>query len=58
MLDFNKKKNSKYEVNMEFYNVYFRAIRKQLVDDLADGTSKLTISPGTIKGLLYRVCLN
>lgn len=45
-----KKKNSKYEVNMEFYNVYFRAIRKQLVDDLADGTSKLTISPELLKG--------
>lgn len=28
---------------MQFYNNYFAAIRKQLVSDLADGTSKLTI---------------
>lgn len=40
-----KKKKPKYEINMEFYNIYFKAIREQLVADLADGTSKLTINP-------------
>lgn len=38
------KHESKYRVNLEFYNCYFAAIRKQIVSDLADGTSKLTIS--------------
>ncbi len=32
-----------YPINLKFYNWYFEAIRKQLVADLADGTSKLTI---------------
>lgn len=36
-------KNKKYPVNLKFYNWYLEAIRKQLVSDLADGTSKLTI---------------
>lgn len=36
-------KNEKYPVNLKFYNWYLEAIRKQLVSDLADGTSKLTI---------------
>ena len=39
------KKDSGYKVDMKFYNFYFAAIRKQLVADLADGTSKLTIRP-------------
>lgn len=34
----------KYPVNLKFYNWYFSGIREQLVHDLADGTSKLTIS--------------
>ena len=38
------KHESEYRVNLEFYNCYFAAIRKQIVSDLADGTSKLTIS--------------
>ncbi|MBU1110866.1 N-6 DNA methylase [Patescibacteria group bacterium] len=38
------KKDSPYKVNFEFYNWYFAAIRKRIVSDLADGTSKLTIS--------------
>lgn len=38
------KKESGYDIDMQFYNSYFSAIRKQLVSDLADGTSKLTIS--------------
>lgn len=33
-----------YPVDLEFYNCYFASIRKQIVSDLADGTSKLTIS--------------
>jgi len=32
-----------------FYNCYFASIRKQIVADLADGTSKLTISPNLFK---------
>lgn len=38
------KKNSPYKINLEFYNWYFAAIRKRIVSDLADGTSKLTIA--------------
>ena len=37
------KKDSKYELDLRFYNCYFESIRKRLVSDLADGTSKLTI---------------
>ena len=37
------KKGLKYDMCLEFYNWYFAAIRKQLVADLADGTSKPTI---------------
>lgn len=37
------KKNSVYPINLEFYNCYFASIRKQIVSDIADGTSKLTI---------------
>jgi hypothetical protein len=35
---------SDYQLNLEFYNWYFAAIRKQVATDLADGTSKLTIA--------------
>lgn len=38
------KKDPKYPINLQFYNCYFASIRKQIVSDLADGTSKLTIS--------------
>lgn len=38
-----------YPVDLEFYNCYFASIRKQIVSDLADGTSKLTISPDTFR---------
>lgn len=38
-------KNSEYPIDLQFYNCYFASIRKQIVSDLADGTSKLTISP-------------
>lgn len=36
-------KNSKYKINLKFYNYYFENIREQIRDDLADGTSKLVI---------------
>jgi type I restriction enzyme M protein len=38
-----KKKESKYQVNMRFYNAYLNHIREEIVDSLADGTSKLTL---------------
>ncbi len=43
------KKNSKYKLNLQFYNYYFNLIKKQLRNDLADGTSKLTIDPEALK---------
>ncbi len=43
------KKDSGYDIDMQFYNNYFAAIRKQLVSDLADGTSKLTIGDDDLK---------
>ena len=43
------KNDSGYEINMQFYNCYFAAIRNQLVSDLADGTSKLTIGDTDLK---------
>lgn len=39
------RKNSKYKVNMKFYAYFFNSIRERLRNDLADGTSKLTIKP-------------
>lgn len=39
------KDNGKYPINVQFYNYYFAAIRDQIVADLKDGTSKLTINP-------------
>lgn len=45
-----KQKNKKnYPLNLKFYNYYFSAIRKQVFDDLADGTSKLTIRIDDLK---------
>lgn len=43
------KNDSGYDIDMQFYNSYFAAIRKQLVSDLADGTSKLTIGDVDLK---------
>ncbi len=40
-----QKKNSKYKVNMRFYAYLLNTIRDELKNDLADGTSKLTIKP-------------
>lgn len=38
-----RQKSDRYPLNLKFYNWYLEVIRKQLVTDLADGTSKLTI---------------
>lgn len=43
------KNDPEYPVDLQFYNCYFASIRKQIVSDLADGTSKLTISPDAFK---------
>lgn len=45
----NRKNNNEYPINLKFYNWYLEAIRKQLVADLADGTSKLTIKESDLK---------
>ena len=39
---------SEYALNLEFYAQYLNAIREQVVSDLADGTSKLTIKEGDL----------
>lgn len=36
--------NSEYPINVCFYSIYLNSIRKQIVRELSDGTSKLTIS--------------
>lgn len=38
------KDKENYPINLQFYNVYFNKMRKKMVSDLADGTSKLTIN--------------
>lgn len=43
------KNDPKHPIDLEFYNCYFASIRKQIVSDLADGTSKLTISQDMFK---------
>ncbi|PVX41376.1 hypothetical protein C8D76_10272 [Pasteurella langaaensis DSM 22999] len=37
---------------MEFYNIYFSAIRETIVSNLADGTSKLTIDKTSLSEYL------
>ncbi len=37
--------NDEYPINLLFYSIYFNAIRKEIVNELADGVSKLTILP-------------
>lgn len=37
-------KDERYKINLKFYKFYFDRIREQIRADLADGTSKLTIS--------------
>ena len=46
------KQDKSFPVNLEFYNLYFSAIREQIVSDLADGTSKLTIDKTALKNYL------
>lgn len=43
------KNNDKYPLNLQFYNTYFNNLRKKIVSDLADGTSKLTIGKPNFK---------
>ncbi len=43
------RKNLEYPIDLQFYNCYFASIRKQIVSDLSDETSKLTISPDMFK---------
>lgn len=43
------KNPSKYPLNLKFYNTYFNKLRKKIVSDLADGTSKLTIKEKDFK---------
>ena len=38
------KGNKEYPINLQFYNMYLNAIRKKIANELADGTSKLTIA--------------
>ena len=38
------KQNPEYPINLQFYSMYLNAIRKKIVRELSDGTSKLTIS--------------
>ncbi|MBQ0089032.1 MAG: N-6 DNA methylase [Prevotellaceae bacterium] len=39
-----------YPLNLRFYSFYLNHIRKQIVRDIADGTSKLTINPDDLRG--------
>ncbi|MBD8048126.1 N-6 DNA methylase [Clostridium faecium] len=41
--------NPLYPINMKFYNIYLNSIREQIFDDLADGTSKLTLKEDDLK---------
>lgn len=43
------KNNDEYPLNLQFYNTYFNNLRKKIVSDLADGTSKLTIGKSNFK---------
>lgn len=43
------KNNDEYPLNLQFYNTYFNNLRKKIVSDLADGTSKLTIGKPNFK---------
>lgn len=38
-----KKQHGNYDVNMLFFNYYLNYLRDEIVDALADGTSKLTL---------------
>jgi hypothetical protein len=43
------KKPKEFPINLQFYSTYFNNIRKKVVSDLADGTSKLTINETIFK---------
>lgn len=43
------KDSKKFPINLKFYNTYFNNLRKKIVSDLADGTSKLTIGKPNLK---------
>ena len=43
------KNQEKYPINLQFYNTYLNNLRKKIVSDLADGTSKLTIGKTLFK---------
>jgi len=43
------KNQDTYPINLQFYNTYFNNLRKKIVSDLADGTSKLTIGKAIFK---------
>lgn len=43
MYNTNKKEGSNREINMKFFNEYLNRLREDIVDSLADGTSKLTL---------------
>ncbi len=43
------KNEEKYPINLRFYNTYLNSIRKKIVSDLADGTSKLTLKDTDLK---------
>ena len=44
------KNKEKYPINLQFYTFYLNHIRKQVVRDIADGTSKPTINPKDLVG--------
>ena len=44
-----KKQHGNYDVNMLFFNYYLNYLRDEIVDALADGTSKLTLKNDELK---------
>lgn len=44
-----EKNHDKYPVNLKFYKWYLSSIRDQIFDDLANGTSKLTINKNSLE---------
>lgn len=44
-----KKEDSPYEINMKFFKDYLNRLRDEIVDSLADGTSKLTLNIDELK---------
>lgn len=43
------KNDPEYPINVCFYNIYLNSIRKRIVRELSDGTSKLTISKNDLE---------